>query len=42
MVYVFIYEEEQNLKSEKFEVKTLKDTLIRYDGQIIYKVFIQN
>ena len=41
-VYVFIREEEQNLKSEKFEARALKGTFIEYDGHIIYKVFIRS
>ncbi len=41
-VYVFIYEEEQNLKSEKFEARALKGTLVGYDGHTIYRVFIRS
>lgn len=40
-MYIFIHEEEQNLKSEKFEARALKGTLVRYDGHTIYRVFIQ-
>lgn len=40
-VYVFIHEEERNLKSEKFEARALKGTLVGYDGHTIYRVFIQ-
>lgn len=32
IVYVLIYEEEQNLKFKKFKAQTLKDTLVKYDG----------
>lgn len=39
-VYVFIYKEEQNLKSDKFETRALKKTLVEYDGHTIYRVFI--
>lgn len=41
-VYVFIHEEERNLKSEKFEARALKGTLVGYDGHTIYRVFIQS
>lgn len=40
-VDVFIYKEEQNLKSEKFKTEVLKGILAGYDGHTIYKVFIQ-
>lgn len=40
-MYVFIHEEEQNLKSEKFEAQALEGTLIGYDGHTIYRVFIR-
>lgn len=40
-VYVFIHEEERNLKSEKFEARALKGTLVGYDGHTIYRVFIR-
>ncbi len=41
MVYVFIHEKKRNLKSEKFEARALKSTLIGYDGHTIYRVFIR-
>lgn len=41
IVYIFIYEQKQNLKLEKFETQALKSTLIKYDGHIIYRVFIR-
>ena len=41
-VYVFIHEEERNLKSEKFEARALKGTLVGYDGHTIYRVFIRS
>lgn len=40
-VYVFIHEEERNLKSEKFEARALKGTLVGYGGHKIYRVFIR-
>lgn len=40
-VYVFIHEEERNLKSEKIEARALKGTLVGYDGHTIYRVFIR-
>lgn len=39
-VYILIYEKEQNLKSEKFEIQVLKGTLVGYDGYAIYRIFI--
>lgn len=41
-VYVFIHEEERTLKSEKFEARALKGTLVGYDGHTIYRVFIRS
>ena len=41
IVYVFIYKEYQTLKSEKFETRALKSTLVGYNRHTIYKVFIQ-
>ncbi len=41
MIYIFIYKEEQNLKSEKFEALALKSIFVGYNGYTIYRVFIQ-
>ena len=41
-VYVLIYKEERNLKSEKFKARALKGTLVKYDKYTIYRVFIQS
>lgn len=41
-VYVFIHEEERNLKSEKFEARALKGTFVGYDEHTIYRVFIRS
>lgn len=38
---VFIHKEERNLKSEKFEARVLKGTLVRYNRHTIYRVFIR-
>lgn len=40
IVYIFIFKKEQTLKLEKFEAQALKDTLIRYNKYIIYRIFI--
>lgn len=40
-VYVLIHEEERHLKSEKFEPRALKGTLVGYDGHTIYRFFIR-
>lgn len=40
-VYVFIYKEKQNLKSEKFKAWALKSILVGYNRHTIYRVFIQ-
>lgn len=39
-IYKFIYKKEQNLKSKKFQAWVLEDIFVRYDGHIIYRVFI--
>ena len=39
-VYVLIHEEEQDLKSEKFEARAWEETLVGYDEHMIYKVYI--
>lgn len=41
-VFVFIHEEERNLKFEKFEARALEGTLVGYDGHTIYRVFIRS
>lgn len=41
-VYVLIHEEERDLKSEKFESRARKGTLVGYDGHTIYRVHIRN
>ena len=40
-VYVFLHEEEQSLKSEKWAPRALKGTLVGYDGHTIYRVYIK-
>ena len=40
-VYVFIHEEEQKLKSQKFVPRTLKSNLGGFDGHTIYHVYIK-
>lgn len=34
-IYVFFHKEEQALKSEKWQLEALRETLIEYDGYII-------
>ncbi len=41
-VYVFLYEEEQTLKSEKWALRALKGTLVGYNGHIIYRVYLKD
>lgn len=40
-VYVFLHEEEQALKSEKWKPRALRGILVGYDGHTIYRVFIR-
>ncbi len=40
-VYVFLHEEKRTLKSEKWEPRALRGTLVGYDGNTIYKVHLQ-
>lgn len=35
-IYVLIHKEEQDLKSEKFVLQVMKNTLVRFDGHTIY------
>lgn len=41
-VYVFIHEEEPNLKSEKWEPRATRGVLVGYDGHTIYRVHVEN
>lgn len=41
-VYVFLHEEEQSQKSEKWALKTLKSTLVGYNGRTIHRIYIKN
>lgn len=40
IIYILIHEEEQDLKSEKFEAQTRKNTLVGYNRHIIYMVHL--
>ena len=40
--FYILHEEEQSKKSEKWVLQALKRNLVRYDGHIIYKVFIKS
>lgn len=40
-VYILIHEEKQELKSEKFVLKALRDKLVGFDGYIIYHVYVK-
>lgn len=40
-VYVFLHEEERARKSEKWAPRAFKSTLVGYDGDTIYRVFIR-
>ena len=42
IVYVFLYKEEQSLKSAKWEARALKDKLVSFDGHTIYNVYIKD
>lgn len=41
LVYIFIHEEKQILKPEKWASQTLFEQYIEYNGHIIYKIFIK-
>ncbi len=41
-VYVFLHEEEQTLKSEKWAPRVLKGTLIGYDDHTIYRIYLKD
>lgn len=41
-IYIFLYEEEQSLKSAKWEARALKNKLVGFDGHIIYRVYIKD
>lgn len=41
-IYVFFHEEEQSLKSAKWEACALQGALVGFDGYIIYKVYIED
>ena len=41
-VYIFLYEEKQTLKSEKWALKALKRILMGYDGHTIYWVYLKD
>lgn len=40
-VYVLLHDEERPLKSEKWDPRALRGTLVGYDGHTIYRVHIQ-
>ncbi len=40
-VYVFLHEEERDLKSEKWNPRALCGTLVGYDGHTIYRIHIR-
>ncbi len=42
IVYVFLHEEEQSRKSEKWAPRALKGTLVGYDGYTIHRVYIKD
>lgn len=39
-IYVFLYEEEQMLKSEKWALRALKRTLVGYNSHTIYWIYL--
>ena len=41
IIYIFLHEEEQTLKSEKWATRALKGTLVGYNGHTIYRVHIK-
>lgn len=41
IIYILIHEEKQELKSEKFILKALRDKLVGFDGYIIYHVYVE-
>lgn len=40
-IYIYIYKDEQELKSEKFILKILTDQLINFDGYTIYQRYFK-
>ena len=40
-VYVFLHEEERELKSEKWKPRALRGKLVGFDGYTIYRVYIK-
>lgn len=40
-MYILLHEVERVLKSEMWNPQALRRTLVRYDGYIIYRVYIQ-
>lgn len=41
-VYVFLHVKECTLKSTKWNVRALKEKLVRFDGHIIYRIYIKD
>lgn len=41
-IYIFIYKEKQNLKSEKFETQALKNILVEYNRHTIFTKSLSN
>lgn len=41
-IYVFLYEEKQMLKSEKWTPRALKEILVSYNGHTIYWVYLKD
>lgn len=42
IVYVFIYEEKQNIKSAKWVIWDKHEIFTSYDGGIIYRIYLQD
>lgn len=42
IVYLFIYEEERNVKSVKWALQGKYGVLVGYDGGTIYRVYLHN